>query len=631
MSLPPIGAALARRVLLIAFCLSGASVLSGKASAYDWTSDDLGAVTEAAIVAARDASTMQAPALMQLANALIRAGDRARAKAVVQAASSSLRANDYVTIRADVVEKLALLGDLSSAETLIANEAAKPTKLMFLGKYGVGRADSSILDSKTIASLSEGLTSSNPTISGASVRAIAEIGAALVTKGADKQALQLLLPLQNEPAKVRVLSQIARILCKRNDAAVSEEAFNQLVSTARLAVQIVTKPYERINIVAMAGDAVASCKGSVQAQTFVAEMVGPDLINRTLGSIVDRLIERSEFALGLSLLRADDLADVENLLITAKRLLKLGDQARATPVALQAAHKAIQGPSASARQKPGWYYDYTGQLSQISAVLADLGAYEEAITVVQPIDANNRAQFYAHAVNAAIQKRDAAGVTRMLPVAIEAFREDSTPGRTIQLRLLSRLTRDIAAAGYRDNALKAFQEFLDVLGQSSSVDQIRQKNVLSAVMLADDGNIQGALASADIAGPMIESPSDAQVTMLAIMSLRLSDVAESEQAKLEAKKMLPSVSGPKAEVLSAVVVHLAKKGRIESALQALAILDAEPSDAVKGVHDGAASALAEAQEKLGDPRGSFATAMRIRQATVRWPVLLKLAGTQPTR
>ena len=502
---------------------------------------------------------------------------------------------------------------------------------MLLGKYGVGRADSNILDSKTIDSLSKGLTSSNPTISGASVRAIAEIGVALVTKGADKQALQLLLPLQNELAKVRALSQIAKILCKRNDVGVSEEALNQLLNSARSAVQIGTKPHEIINTVAIAGDAVVSCKGPAQAQTFVAEMVGPNLINRTLGSIVDRLIERSEFALGLSLLRVDDPADVENLLITAKRLLKLGDQARAMPVALQAAHKALQGPSASGRQKPGWYYDYTKQLGQISAVLADLGAYDEAVAVVQPIDANNRTQFYSHTVNAAIRKRDAVGVTRMLPIAIEAFRKDSTPGRMIQLRLLSRLAGDVAVAGYRDDALKAFQEFLDVLGQSPSAEQIRQKNVLSAVMQADNGNIQEALVSADKAGPMIESPSDAQIAMLATMRLRLSDAAEFEQAKLEAKKMLPSVSGPKAEVLSAVVVHLASKGNIQAALQAFIILEAEPSDAIKGVHDNAAAAVAEAQEKQGDLQGSFATALRIRQSTVRQPALLKLAGTQPTR
>jgi tetratricopeptide (TPR) repeat protein len=311
--------------------------------------------------------------------------------------------------------------------------------------------------------------------------------------------------------------------------------------------------------------------------------------------------------------------------------LKLGDQARATPFALQAAHKAIQGPSASAREKPGWYFDYTGQLGQISAVLADLGAYDEAIAVVQPIDSNNRAQFYAHTVNAAIRKLDAAGVERMLPIAIEAFRGDSTPNHMIQLRLLSGLTRALAVAGYRDDALKAFQEFLDVLGNSSSNEQIRQKNLLSAVMQADGGDIRGALASADKSGLMIENPSDAQIAMLVAMRLRLQGAAEFEEAKREAMKILPSVSGPKAEVLSAIVVHLAKKGNIEPALQTLAILDVESGDAVKGVHDSAASVLAEAQEKLGDLRGSFATALRIRQATVRWPVLLKLAGTQPTR
>jgi tetratricopeptide (TPR) repeat protein len=216
------------------------------------------------------------------------------------------------------------------------------------------------------------------------------------------------------------------------------------------------------------------------------------------------------------LLPKPDTTSIESLFVAAKRLQKLGERARALAVARQASHLALQGVPPSER-RPGWYQDYTGKLGQISATLTQLGAYDDAIAVVQSIDPSNRAQYYVRALMAAAREPNSSEVGRLFPVTMEAFRINPMI-QSLHLRQLSDLARALAVAGYRDFAVKAFREFQDQLGKlPAAADQIRQSALLSAVMQADSGDIDGAILAAENAGPMIGKPTDAQLAALAAM------------------------------------------------------------------------------------------------------------------
>jgi len=634
--------------LLVPLSLGSTSAGADQPAA-SWTEDDSSAVAEAAMVAAGSASkTTQASMLVELAEALIRAGNVPKAKeAVARAASSLGQPIDSPTdsmgsyARGRIVEKLALLGEPSAAKALATTNAAPAVKAMLLGKLGVGRARAGSIDdaqwaANAINSLSEVSVGAIP--ADISTKAIAEISLALADAGALDEALQMALPLPNEFSKVQALSQTARLLCKKNSLGTglsrrSQEILHQLTNTARLVAEATNKTFEKTNVAGVAGVAFADCKGAESAKSFVAETIGPDLRDRALGTAVDRLSERGEFALARSLLPTADPSDTGNLLETAKRLIKLGDQAKATDVAIQAGRAALKVAGDATRNRRA-YYEYIAQLGPIIGTLDELGAYDEAIATAQPIDANNRLQHYVFTLRAAMRRSDAAAVARLLPIAIEALKMDSTPNHMLQSKALSDLTRALAVAGYRDEALKAFAELQTVAGKSPSADQARQLATLAIVLQADSGDVQGALVAANETGSMTEKPNDSRISALAVMNMgglgRRPTTAEMEEAFRQAAEALPLVAGPKAEALSSIATHMAAKGNISAALQAAAVLDAEPSNAITGAHDTALNAIADAQAKAGDFRGSFATILRIRQSTVRGPLLLKLAGSPIT-
>jgi tetratricopeptide (TPR) repeat protein len=614
-----------------------------------WTANDSGAVAEAAIVVANGASkTSQASMLVELADALIRAGNAPKAKeAAARAASSLSQPSDLPAdsmgsyARGRIVEKLALLGELPAARVLATIDATPSVKAVLLGKFGAGRAHAGSIDDARLAatainSLSNASADAIPV--DVSTKAIADISLALADAGALDEALQIAIPLPNEFSKVQALSQAVRLLCKKDNLGTglsqrSQEILQQVANAARLVADSTNKPFEKANVAGMAGVAFADCEGAESAKSFITEMIGPDLRDRALATAVDRFTLRNEFTLARALLPIPDPSDAGNLLETAKRLMKLDDQAKATDVAIQAARAALK-MAGDATLKRGSYYDYTAQLGQIIGTLNDLGAYDDAIVAAQPIDANNRLQYYVFTLRAAIRKSDATQVRRLLPIAIEAFKMDSTPNHMLQLKSLSDLAKALALAGYRDEALKTFAEFQAVIGKTQFTNQARQSTLLATVLQADAGDVQGALAAADAAGPMIEKPNDARIAALAVMNMgglgRRPTTAEMEEALRQAAEALPLVAGPKAEALLSIATHMAAKGNVAAALQAAAVLEAESSSAITGAHDSALNAIADAQAKAGDLRSSFATVLRIRQSTVRWPLLLKLAGSPIT-
>ncbi|MGN6284473.1 MAG: hypothetical protein ACTHM2_04905 [Afipia sp.] len=617
-----------RSLLVLIFCFIAPLAYAES----KWTAEDLGKVTEAAMLAARDQSRVRASDLLNLANALIKSGTKIRAQEVLEAAAVSLTPNDYSNVRAEIAGKLAMLGVSAPARALVSSEKSPFTKMMLLGKFGAGRTQAGSLEealeaARDIASLSASTAAPASVVSEASTRALAEISVAIGTKGHVREALQLLRDVSNSPAKVRALSQIATVSCTSKDGN-SREALEQTTSSARLALEATNKEFEKVDIVALAGEAVAACSGADRAHQFVAEATGPNFEYRVLGVIADHLTERGEVALALSLLPKPGTTNVESLFVAAKRLLKLGERARAVAVARQAARLALQGVPSSER-RPGWYHDYTGKLGQISATLIQLGAYDDAIAVIQPMDPSNRVQYYARALLAAAQEPNSPEVRRLFPVTMEAFRIKPMI-HALHLRQLSDLAEALAVDGYRDFAIKAVQEFQDQLGKSPSADQVRQRISLSAVMQADSGDIDGAILAAENAGPMVGRPTDAQLAALAVMMAGgQTTPAKFEDIKRQAIERWPAAAGSKADVLSAIVVHLARKGNFSGALQAFDILDSEPDDAIKGIHDSAAEVLAREQEKQGDLRGAYTTALHIRQPIVRSPILVSLAGIAP--
>lgn len=619
--------------MILIFCFIAPLAYAEKGNRSDWTTDDLDKVADATIVAARDASKRPASELLRLASALMKSGQKMKAQEILELASASLVPNDYSNIRGDIVERLALLGTLAPAEALVSNEKSPFTKIMLLGKFGAGRAKAGNVDealeaARAIASLSASIAAPTAVTSEASARAVAEISVAVALKGAHSEARQLLQAIPNSLTKVRALSRIATVSCESTDGDSREAALDRTTRSARLALEATNKEFEKVDIVALAGEAVAACRGADYAHQFVAEMIGPNLEHRALGAVADHLTKRGKVALALSLLPKPETTSVESLFVTAKRLLKLGERAKALAVARQAAHLALQGVPPSER-RPGWYHDYTGKLGQISATLTQLGAYDDAIAVVQPIDPGNRAQYYARALLAAAQEPNSPEVRRLFPVTMEAFRIKPMI-HALHLRQLSDLAEALAVDGYRDFAIKAVQEFQDQLGKSPSADQVRQRTSLSAVMQADSGDIDGAILAAENAGPMVGRPTDAQLAALAVMMAGgQTTPAKFEDIKRQAIERWPAAAGPKADVLSAIVVHLARKGNFSGALQAFDILDSEPDDAIKGIHDSAAEVLAREQEKQGDLRGAYTTALHIRQPIVRSPILVSLAGIAP--
>jgi hypothetical protein len=643
-----INAIIARVFLLILTCVAGVPAGADQRSG-PWTADDSGAAAEAAIAAASDnkSKPTELSKRMELADALIKAGNIPKAKQVVEDAASNLGFLQSSYLRGQIVEKLALLGNARAAEALAAAEVTQSAKIALFGKVGVGRARSgNIADARraarTINSLPRDSTTAAP--ADASARALADISIALAESGAIAKASKMAMPLPDGLPKVQALSQVARLACKKGNAQTSATrrgrlGLEQATAAARAAIAATdksaaiaatNKPVLKINVAVAAGEAVASCNGADGAQSFVDETLTEELRDQAAASLVDRLTQQNEFTIARSLLSAADPMDTHRLFDTARRFMKLGDRAKAIELAVKARH-AVLGP------KPGVYYGNPPQPGQIVSLLTELGAYDEAIAAAKAIKTDNLSRYYVYAVNAAARNSDAASVARLLPVTFDALKTDSKPDRADQFRSLSDLTRTLAVAGYRDQALQAFAELQELMAKEPANSWIGQGvTSLAAVLQADKGDIAGALEAADGAGAMVAKPDRLTIIMLAAMTMgqkREKPPTEAEvlEAIRQAEALMPLVVGPKAQVLSDIAMHMAAKEDIAAALRAAASLEQEQNGAIKVVHDNAVTAIVNAQIKAGDLRGALATALRIRQSDARWKLLLKLAGSPITR
>jgi hypothetical protein len=606
-----------------------------------WTIADLDAVADAAAEsAAVDGKGPDAFRVVQLADALMRAGNGARAKAVLVKAMSALGPSTDImnaNRRGDFVERLAQLGDIADAEVLAAIDAQPSVKVMLLGKLGAGRAHAGDVAAaqnaaKAVTAISEANTATNATIATAAEFSLAGIGIALSDSGVPDEALHLAKAMPAGLQKLRVLAQAAYALCagatKQTNGNIAEEA----ATTARSLPTVDAKPYERIIVPQTAAETIAVCSGADSAKTFIGETVPSDLAVQVLSKLADKLTNTQQIDLARAIAPPPDTTNAGDLLDSANRLKKQGDRPAATRLALAASRLAVGVQRDSAAPLFKWL-DHTMLLGGIYATLAELGAYEDAIATVQPIEIQNRQQYYVNVVRAEVQNRDSAAIARTLPLAIAAIRQPTPAGRTANL--MYELTRTLAVGGYSDEAKVAYQSLLELLGNHPATPQDRVQPWQLAVIKADMGDLPGALFDADNAGPMVTKPSPMQAVMLTAMQFGGARTKPSEaevQAALQRSiAALPAfVAGPKASALSMIAVEMAVQGKIDAALQVATGLDVEPREVLQSVRNAGLAAIARAQERAGDLRGSFSTALQITQPQLRWDPLLKLAA-QPAK
>ena len=205
-----INATIARVFLLILTCVAGAPAAADQRGG-PWTANDSGAVADAAIAVASDDKSKlnEISKLMELADALVKAGNIAKAKQVVEGAASNLGFLQSSHLRGQIVEKLALLGNARAAEALAAAEITQSAKVALFGKFGVGRARSGNIGdarraARTINSLSRDSKIAAP--ADASARALADISIALAETGALAEASKMAMPLPDGLPKVQALS-----------------------------------------------------------------------------------------------------------------------------------------------------------------------------------------------------------------------------------------------------------------------------------------------------------------------------------------------------------------------------------------------------------------------------------------
>jgi tetratricopeptide (TPR) repeat protein len=347
-----------------------------------------------------------------------------------------------------------------------------------------------------------------------------------------------------------------------------------------------------------------------------------------LSKLADQLTNANNIELARAVVPTPDPANAGDLLAAATRLMKQGDRDAASREALAASKVALttqRDPTAPL----GKWIDYTLLLGRISGVLAELGAYDEAIVTVQPIEIVNRQQYYLNVMRAEVQHKDAAAITHTLPLAISAITLP-TPGIR-SVNILYELTRVLAAGGYFEEARVSYQAILAVSNSPSAKPQDRLQPWQSAALKAAAGDLAGALSDADNAGPLVAKPSAMQVMMLAAMQFDNPTKKPTESEMLaaieRAKAALPPlVSGPKANALRAIASELAAQGKIDDALQVVAGLDVEPQDVLNSVRGTALLSIAKAQAKAGDLHGSFSTVMQITPLLLRWDTLLTLAA-----
>ena len=626
--------------MLAVMCSWGTAAADDKLGRGLWTAQDWNAIVDAAAAAASTAPdrAQQASLLLDLADALVKAGAESRARSFAQQAAAVLTPSDLAGntfVRDHAIETLAQLGDVQNARALIDLVVTPQDRVALLGKLGAARAHyGDIAAAEQIAaairSLPNPARSPNSGLPGVPAFATATIALALADAGDPDGAIQLADGIEDAFQRLRVLAGSARVLCGRTgaaDAVRGRDIAEQVATAANADAGVL--PYQRSGAVALAGGAVALCEGPDAALMFLQGALTPDHLHSTLSRIVDDLTNEQEFVSARALAFAD-LGDADSLLVAARQLAKQGDKDAARTVALQASRVALMA-TRDTMPPPRWK-DHLVLLSGIFASLAELGAYDEAIATVQLQDELYRRQYYFNVISAAIRNGDAAAVVRMVPAVVAAVKMPLPDWGSVQQ--LQRLIRILVDAGYRDAARMPYEEFKLLFGELTKPGGLRPDLMMLAELQALMDDLPTALATADRAGSLTAKRNGFAALMgVAMAAADANQALTREQLMAEAQRLAqslpPLVPGPKAGVLRAITLALAEAGDVAGALQAEAGLEAEPRDALQGPRDEALAAIAGALATSGDLRPSFATAMRIAEPQSRAKSLLRLAAVPP--
>jgi hypothetical protein len=572
--------------------LTTAGVHAQPVSANAWTVADLNAAVDAAVNAAsRVDSRYRLRVLLDLAVALQNGAAPTRAPEIIQGAAAAIAADPTRSLSGgyvrpiiagrDVVEELAQFGELQAAEALVGTAGQPTSRAVLLGSLGVGRAKAGDIAGAENAAAEIRSLATRDDASGSRIpqSVIVRIGAALAMSGAPDAAVQLAGSLPDGSAKANVLAQSALVFCnpKRGSAADpvrGRQLAGQAGEMARAAVRPAPITRQQRTMIALASVARARCDGPDAALAFVRELLSPEQADLTLGLIADLLTARRDFELARAFTTASGLTDPKSLVDAAKRFLNQHDNDAARDAALQAAE---QIRAVTPRSK----FDHFKILGEIFGILVDVGEYDQAVAVVQSEEPARKEMLSVSALERAIRRRDDATVARLTPVAISAMMQSR--GSVLKLYWL---TRSLAAAGYRDDARKAYQQ----LAGTFEHDSLSVAPVMLAELQALMGDIPAALATADRAG------------------------------------LPPADPGRKARALQAITMLLAGQGNIDGALQAEAKLEAEPANALR---DRALLSIAAAQAKSGDLRGAYSTSLRISNPYGRIQSLLRLVAASP--
>lgn len=317
-----------------------------------------------------------------------------------------------------------------------------------------------------------------------------------------------------------------------------------------------------------------------------------------------------------------------------RRLLKQGNRAAAREGALRASELAL----ADAAHYPEWpvarRLEHGALLGRIFGVLSELGEYDQALATVQPIDAVNRKHYYVAVVEAAARAHDAAGVDRLLPIAIAALKAPTPDWGTLQN--LHRMIRSLAVLGYREPARAAFAELQALHEVPDAAGRLHPPDSgMIAECQAVAGDLAGALATVEKVGPLVGPPSPLIAAVATVRTFGNARTPPPSQAELAArltevqKQLPPLTAGGKAHVLAKVAVDLVEMGDLDSAIDIEARLEAEPRDVLAQLRDRALSAISKGQQDAGELRQSLATALRISERHDRFERLLQLAAVPP--
>jgi hypothetical protein len=628
---------------------STGTVRAAAPSRAPWTTHDLDLVADATTTAAITGSsdgTQKASALIKLADAMMQAGYFQRARiAALKAGSLLPPPTDFMTLatRGDVIQRLARLDDSAEAITFVSADASPETRTALLGKLGAGEALSGNLNavSQTVASIRSLLersgTTARPLVE-AVANAQADIGLGLVTSGAIDAALEIAKSLPDSLAKVRLLSQAARVLCQPGQGHDQERASHGAIiaqQSATAATDIapdVAAPFRRTGSVENAARAIAECKGAETAVAFLNNALTAQQAGYAVARISQNLTKDGNYDLARAILPAPNPKDPEELLLAAQEANARGDVSTARALATKASDIAVNTTSFPAGL--GWS-DHIALLGRIFSVLLDAGAYDQAIATVQPIELVNRQQYYVSLLDAEARHKDTAAVTSSLPKALEAV-QASTSGMDRSAYFLSRIVIALAGAGYKEAAKAPFNTLRKTLDQPLSPNRPKQNASTLAEVQAAMGDVPAALATADAAGPLVAERNEAQKRFIASMAMMMggarpppTDAAMAGQLRQLEGSVETAHPGPKADALMAIALRMATMGDVSSAIQAEAGLEGEPRNALKALRDAALVAISNAQLRADDPEAALATALRISQPTEQAKPLLKLAALPP--